>query len=170
MRFNQIWTFLESCREFSLVWPRLMIVDESWRKLSWEQTLNNYHPRLTQALRKRENSWWLVKHFEHVQILRVCDSFRLNEIESFNSCQLSSSFGSGLKLALNRFNTGLTLSLNIRICFLSHNRSCSRSRNSSREWPVTSYITCTHPTCWCSHWDRWRSSWGGGFWASGMLD
>ena len=45
--------FLESRREFSLVWPEVMIVDESWRKLSWEPTLSISHPRLAmQALHK----------------------------------------------------------------------------------------------------------------------
>ena len=35
---------------FVIVWPELMIVDESWRKLSWESTFINCHPRLARAL------------------------------------------------------------------------------------------------------------------------
>ena len=36
--------------EFSLIWPELMIVHESWRKLSWESTPINFHPDLAHAL------------------------------------------------------------------------------------------------------------------------
>ena len=38
--------FLESRWEFSLIWPGLAIVAESWRKLLWEPTLSNSHPHL----------------------------------------------------------------------------------------------------------------------------
>ncbi len=37
--FERVHIFHESRWEFSLVWPELVIVDESWRKLSWESTL-----------------------------------------------------------------------------------------------------------------------------------
>ena len=47
MRFHRIWT----CSNFS--WEsstKVMIVDESWRKLSWEPTISNSHPRLARDL------------------------------------------------------------------------------------------------------------------------
>ncbi len=47
--FERVHIFHESWWEFSLVWPEIMIVDESWRKLSWESTLISSHPRLAQA-------------------------------------------------------------------------------------------------------------------------
>ena len=50
VKFEPAQIVLESRRGISLVWPEVMIVDESWRKLSWEPTLISSHPRLAQAL------------------------------------------------------------------------------------------------------------------------
>ncbi len=58
LRSHRLWTCLnfswESMRVWRtlvLVWPELMIVDESWWKLSWESTLINSHPRLARAFK-----------------------------------------------------------------------------------------------------------------------